>query len=463
MSVRIEREHDDYGGSETTGPLDTNADNDDQKVTAANLKGRAQITSYWHDRFGRVTELAIYGTNGGSDYDRSASSTAPASADNSPVRTTVFSDEGRVETIEDPLGRVVYREYDNLVRLTKEVRNYDASINSGNPSGTDDNQTVKYEYTDGLRTKIIADVPSGEADQETVYTYGTTKGALNGNSNLATGHLLNEVKYPDSASASDVVSYAYDAQVRQTWKEDQAGNVVESTYDGNGRRESIVVTNLESAFDGAVRRIETDYDQLGRPNRAMQYDAVTGGDVVDEVEFEYDAWGGVIAFTQDLNSEIGETGSIDDEEVRYTFEKSTSGRNVVRRTGVTLPSGNEVTFDYSSTGSLHHDELSRVSGMRDGSVVLVRYAYNGLASLVEQKYSTIDLQNQSFNSSGSYTRLDQFNRPTDYIWDDPNGFTAYSVSLEWDRLGNVVSTADTVHDGLDRKLSIDALDRITRP
>jgi len=46
----------------------------------------------------------------------------------------------------------------------------------------------------------------------TTYTYGTTKGTAAGDSKVSTGHLLRESKYPDSANASDVVTYAYNAQ-----------------------------------------------------------------------------------------------------------------------------------------------------------------------------------------------------------------------------------------------------------
>ena len=36
-------------------------------------------------------------------------------------------------------------------------------------------------------------------------------------SEIATGHLLKSVAYPESTGPSDVVSYAYDTQGRQIW------------------------------------------------------------------------------------------------------------------------------------------------------------------------------------------------------------------------------------------------------
>ena len=64
-------------------------------------------------------------------------------------------------------------EYDALGRRTKEIKNY----GDGTPSGTDSDVTIRYEYANGLRTKYIADLPSGQTDQETLYIYGTTKGS----------------------------------------------------------------------------------------------------------------------------------------------------------------------------------------------------------------------------------------------------------------------------------------------
>jgi len=73
MRVSIQRKHNDVdtGSGETTGALDTNADNLPLKVTAANLKGRAQITANWSDQFGRVTDTVQYGTYNASDFGRS--------------------------------------------------------------------------------------------------------------------------------------------------------------------------------------------------------------------------------------------------------------------------------------------------------------------------------------------------------------------------------------------------------
>jgi len=115
MSATIERHHDDYGGSETTGALDTNADGDELLYTAANVEGRIAITAMWHDDLDRVVDVVRYGTNGGSNFDRDGLS-VPARSDTALRTTTTFNDDGTVQQTTDPRGLVMRAEYDDLGR-----------------------------------------------------------------------------------------------------------------------------------------------------------------------------------------------------------------------------------------------------------------------------------------------------------------------------------------------------------
>jgi YD repeat-containing protein len=180
LRATISRLHSDIGGGETTGALDTNADGLDLKLTASNLKGRVQITSYWYDRVERELNRVEYGTYNGSDFDRSGLS-VPASSSTALRTDTAFNDDGTVLSATEPMGKVTNYVYDAEGRRTKEIKNYDAGVNSGNPYGTDQNVTVTYGYSAGLRTTLTAKMPSGGTDQVTTYTYGTTKGTGTGN------------------------------------------------------------------------------------------------------------------------------------------------------------------------------------------------------------------------------------------------------------------------------------------
>ena len=256
------------------------------------------------------------------------------------------------------------------------------------PSGTDSDVTIRYEFVDGLRSKYIADLPSGQTDQETVYIRGTTKGTPSA-MKISTGHGLRATKFPDSTNAgttsasidsdsSDVVSHAYDAQEATTYTKDQAGNVIEVDFDLRGRPTARKVTTLASGFDGAVRRIATSYDSLGRVELTTQYDAASSGSVTDEVKSSWDGWGNLSKYEQDRNSAVGASGSVDDYEISYAFEKATTGRNTLRRTSMTMPSGAVTDFKYRTRNNLLDSVASRVTDLMRGATTLAVYDYVGV-------------------------------------------------------------------------------------
>jgi RHS repeat-associated protein len=460
MTAVIGRYHDDWsiGGTETKGALDTNADNDDLKYTAANLEGRIQITAAWYDQFGRRTDSVAYGTNGGSDFDRDGLS-VPARSDTALLTEYEYNTDGTLKEVVDPRNLKTRYEYDDAGRQSKVVNNY----TDFSPSA-DTDQTTKYEYTDGLRTKLIADLPTGQNDQETVYTYGTTKGASAGDSKIATGHLLQKVQYPDSSGGTDVVTFAYNAQSQQIWTQDQAGNVIETDYDDSGRETHRRVTTLDSDFDGAVRRISTTYDNLGRRQLVTQYDNATAGSgsVVDEVKYTYEDWGNLEKSEQDHNSAVGATGSVDDYEVSYTYAKATGGRNTIRRSGMTLPDGTALTYTYRAGGRMDAN-ASRVTYVQVGGTTRAEYAYNGVGQVVGITYPEPDVMSQQFGStSGSYPDLDRFNRVTSSRWtkDLLTDVDFYDLDISYDRNSNITLAEDNVHAGFDVDYTIDNLNRL---
>jgi len=264
-----------------------------------------------------------------------------------------------------------------------------------------------------------------------------------------------------------VVSFAYDAQGEEVLRKDQAGNIVETDFDGSGRLTQKRVTTLAGGFDGAIRRIATAYDGLGRRQTVTQYDnaAVGSGTVQDEVKLTYDGWGNLEKLEQDRNSAVGAEGSVDDYEVSYTYAKATAGRNTVRRTGITLPSSASVSYDYRSVAGRHDDDVSRVTTLTTGAVVVASYQYNGLGQVVEQDYNEIEVMWRQFGStSGEYPDLDRFNRVTSSRWtkDLATDVDFYDVDITYDRNSNITLVEDNVHSGFDVSYSIDDIDRLTR-
>ena len=463
MQARIERLYDDKGASETTGALDTDGDSDALKYTAANVKGRIQISGLWYDLLDRQVDRVEFGTYGGSDFDRDGMS-VPARSDTALRVTYTYNDDGTLREVTDPKGIVQRTEYDALGRRTKVIANY----TDGTPGGgthVDEDQTVSYAYTNGLQVTITADLPSPQTDQVTTYTYGVTKGSSAGDSEIARGDLIHTATYPDSASGTDVVSFAYNAQGQQIWKKDQAGNVQETDFDTAGRETARRVTSLDGDFDGAVLRISRTYNSRGLPELVTQYDAATSGNVVDEVKYGYDSWGLLSSFAQDRNSAVGASGSVDHYLISYTWAKATSGRNALRLVSVTFPSGRTVTLSYRSTAYLHDDEASRVTQILDEGTPVATYNYNGLDTVVGTTLDEPDVMSKLFGStSGSFPDLDRFNRVVTSRWtkDLATDRDFYRVDLGYDRNSNIVSAEDGVHAGFDVLYTNDDLNRLVR-
>jgi RHS repeat-associated protein len=465
MEAVIQRFHDDKGSGETTGALDTNADSDSLKYTATNLEGRIQISANWNDTLDRPTDTVHFGTYGGSDFDRDGMS-VPARSDTALRTTTTYNDDGTKLETEDPKGIKTRTEYDAAARWTKVIRNYTDGTPGGGGNG-DQDQTAAYAYTDGLQTSITLDLPSGETDQVTTYLYGTTKGTSAGDSKIATGHLRQKATYPDSSGGTDVVTFAYNAQSQQIWKKDQAGNIIETDFDTAGRETHQRVTTLDADFDGAVRRISTTYNSSGFRELVTQYDNATvgSGSVVDEIKYSFDGWGYVSKLEQDRNSAVGASGSVDDYEVTYTWEKATLGVYTLRVDQYTTPSGNLIDFDYRTTNDLHDGEASRVTLVKDGSTAVAYYWYNGLDSVVGTTlYEPSVFSNLFSSASGDYPDLDRFNRRTTVDWtkDLATDRLLHNVALAYDRNSNITSADDSIHAGHDVLYTMDSLNRLLR-
>ncbi|HRQ74020.1 MAG TPA: hypothetical protein PLU35_13420, partial [Phycisphaerales bacterium] len=265
MTAVVGRLHGDYGVGQTTGALDTNADGDPLTITAANLEGRVQITAFWYDALDRLTDTVAFGTYGGSDFEREGMSVPARSA--TALRTTVTYDtDGSVLEVEDPAGITTRYLYDEAGRTVATIANHTGG-SLAEPVRDHDVYT-RFEYQNGLQVKMWVDldgdgVEDAGDDQVTTYTYGVSPGDDPGPSAVAAGHLLRQVTYPDSASGSDVVRFAYNAQGEQVWTRDQAGNVVESDYDELGRLTHRRATTIAGGFDDAVKRISTAYDARG--------------------------------------------------------------------------------------------------------------------------------------------------------------------------------------------------------
>lgn len=465
MTGSISRHPDDYGGGATTGALDTNADGSDLKYTASDLEGRVQVSCSWFDRFGRVTDTAFYGAFTTTDLDRAAITTAPSRADTVLVTTTTFDTDGTVLETTDPKALKTRFLYDQAGRTTATIGNY---VN-GTPSGVngDDDVYTRYVYAAGHQTKMWVDFDGDGSedsdDQVTTYTYGVTKGTSAGDSKISSGALLQKVTYPDSSSGSDVVTFAYNALGQLIWTKDQAGNILETDFDTAGRETHRKVTTLASGFDGAVRRVSSTYDNLGRTTLVTSWsDASPGsGSVVNEVGYEFDGWSNLTEYSQDPDSALGSSGA-GPYDVSYVLAKATSGRNTLRRTSQTL-CGKTWTLDYD-TGNLD-SVASRVTYIKESSTEIARYWYVGQSDLVGRVFAEPDIFWNQFTAGtpATYPDRDRFNRITSSRWTKDLTTDSDFVDLDvvYDRNSNVVSADDAVLAGNDVLYANDSLNRLT--
>jgi YD repeat-containing protein len=433
MRATIERFHDDYGGGETTGALDTNADNDRMVVTAGNLEGRSQITAMWHDDLGRLENVVAYGTNGGSTFTRTALS-VPARGPNALRTTYDYDDTGEQFSVVDPKGAEARFGFDDAGRQTSVTQNYE----DGTPESLepDKDQIVRYGYANGLRTTYTADLPS--SDQVTTYIYGTARsGSSVEDSLVATSHLLYQVQYPDydsGASPVDRMTYAYNAQGEEIFRQDQDGTVLEKTYDLAGR----LVTDAASALgtdiddlgigtdiDGAVRRKEYAYDGLGRMTTATQYSATTSGTLVDQVAYTYGEWGRMTAFSLDVDSAVVGGSGIAPYTCAIDYTRtwaaitpaSRSGSRLVVADSVTLPGGAFYSFVQDSTG--YHEQAGRTSSVKDGvptTVATFQFVGDRRVSKVALEVHDFVMDYADGASGGSYADWDRFNRVIEDEW-----------------------------------------------
>ncbi len=398
----------------------------------------------------------------------------PSRSDTVLVMTTTYNTDGTVQDVTDPKGIVARTEYDAGGRVTRRIANY-VDGTPGGGAADDEDQTIRFEYTNGLQTKYIADLASD--DQETVYTFGVPKGTGAGDSALASNRLLWKVQYPESSGGTDVVMTAYNALGQVTSVKDQAGNIIDTAYDLSGRPVSRVANTVAAGFDSTIRGIGTSYLSRGGVDKVTQYSDTAMTTATDQVKHEYDGWGNLETLTQDVDGVIG-AGGIAARSVSYTYAANTgSGKpNVLRRTGQTLPGSFSLNYLYTGTVNGNASRLYEVNveaGATD--VPIATYEYLGSGTVVSTALPEPNASTGVFNSGATtYPDIDDFGRVTTSDW--KRGTVPYvDFRLAYDRNGNITSETDemvarqvtgggwTANDHyFDRVFTNDSLNRLTK-
>lgn len=266
-------------------------------------------------------------------------------------------------------------------------------------------------------------------DQVTRWFFGTTLA----DSGIASNHLLRTKIYPESddrpAPATDGpdgvysrLEYTYNRQRQQTTFKNADGTVHEYDYNKAGAMTEDRVTVLAEGLDDAVLRIDYSYNNRGQSWKVTSYDAATGGSVVNESAFEYDAFGNLIKDWQ------SHAGAVDGSTPKVAYEFTSGAGNQMRKVSVTYPNGRVVEYLYGDTDSMD-DHLNRVSAEKvtgEGQN-LVEYRYVGRSWQVRLTYPEPDIMcdyrkqmGQPDGDAGDpYNGYDRFGRTVDMPWTTP--------------------------------------------
>jgi RHS repeat-associated protein len=424
------------------------------------IGARVYYAANYYDAADRLTASVDVGTNGGAAWTRP--STAPASSDTVLVTTYAYNGAGWVQDVTDPRGLDTRSYYDNLGRVTKSVQDY-----TGAAEGAENDVPTEYTYDgSGHLLTVQADEP-GAAYQRTQYVYGVTTA---GGSGVNSNDILAAVRHPDPStgnpSAGQQDSYTVNALGQVLTAADRNGSTHTYSYDILGRRTSDAVTTLGAGVDGAVRRIQTAYDTQGNPYLVTSYDAASGGNVVNQVEYVFN---GLRQLTGEYQSHSGAVVIGSTPEVQYTYTEMAGGANNSRLTSITYPSGYALSFNYNSGLD---SNISRLSSVSDSGGVLESYLYLGLGTVVERDHQqagvnlTYVKQGSDPNANGDggdqYTGLDRFGRVIDQNWYSPSSGTSNDrFQYGYDRDSNALWRNNLVNAAFGELYNYDSLNQLT--
>jgi len=436
----------------------------DLGTPTSGIPARVSYTAGYFDAANRLTASANVGTNGGAAYTRSA--TIPTRSDTVLVTTYSHDAAGRVEDVTDPNGVISHTHYDALGRTTITIMNYTGNA----PDAQSDVTTVFTFDSSGRLASRTAVQPSGTPSQVTAYVYGVS--AATGSS-IASNDIMAETRYPDPttglASSTEHDVYTTNALGERISFTDRAGTTHTYSYDVVGRQRADAVTALGSGVNGAVRRIESAYDSLGRVTTVTSFNASSGGSVTNQVARAFNGFG---QLTSEWQSHTRLVDTATTPRVQYVYSEGDGG-NHSRLTQIVTPDGTVTGFTYTGID----DAASRVSAMTgpaaDGSetsVSLEVFKYLGVRAVVERARPEIGIMltmattTEATGDAGDrYTGFDRFGRVVDQRWITGSGSTATDVDrygYAYDRNGNRLARSNALASAFNETYSYDALNQL---
>jgi RHS repeat-associated protein len=418
---------------------------------------RVSYAAAYYDTADRPTAAVDVGTNAGAAWTRPGA--VPARSDTILVTSTAYDDAGRAFRVTDPRGLEGRTYYDLLGRSTKAVENYV----DGTVSDTDDKTTEYSYFGPGLLRTLTGDLTGG-GSQTTQYVYGVSPAD---GSALTSNDLVREVRHPDkgtgAASASEHDLFSYDALGETITATDRNGTVHAYRFDVAGRPTADAVTTLGAGVDGAVRRLETAYDSAGRAYLFTSSDAASGGNVVNQVQRQFNGLGQIV---KEYQAHGGAVDPATTPNVQSTYSEMAGGANHSRLTSLVYPDGFTVNYQYAAGVD---DGISRLTGLANGATTLESYSYLGLGTVVTRAHpqSGVDLTylKQAGEPDGDagdqYSGLDRFGRVADQRWINAAGTDLDRYRYGYDRDANRLYNQDLLNGTLGELYSYDGLNQLS--
>lgn len=371
---------------------------------------RASVTGIWSDALGRQVAVAAYGTNGGEDLV--LPSDIPARSDTVLVTSFTRDVAGDVVASIDPSGVVTRAELDALSRPVRKIEAWTGAAPSG---GSDRTVEMAYNLDGNMTLHVLKNAVTG--DQVYRWVYGTTLE----DSGVASSLLLREHVTPDSPQALDPtapplpgnVLFAYNIQGQVVSRTDQAGTRHEYDYDDVGRLIGDNAQTLGPGVDGAIRKIRTLYDALGRVVAVTSDNQY--GSVANQSAFTFDGYGRMLADIQ----QSGGVCTPSSPRVLYAYAAGSTG--TLRRTSTTLPSGTVVGYAYGAVGSAD-DMLGRVTSVTlpADSATAVTYTYMGASTVISRSMPqpglTMSMSGFPGDAGDTVGGIDRFGRVESMPW-----------------------------------------------
>lgn len=234
------------------------------------------------------------------------------------------------------------------------------------------------------------------------------------------------------------------------------------------RFSTVISTATNDFVQSTTDRIQLDYNGRGQLSALAQ----SRGDGTwdrDTVAFEYDGYGNLTSFDQeipwfsDATNGLGVTASIE-RSFDYAWERSaTSGPSHIRLASNTYPDSTSLTYSYGGT---INSPISRVTSLTYGGTLVASYAYLGMERLATTHYVENSVYSTLRNPSGDFDALDRFNRITRSRWNrtrTTNEVPFYDTTVYWDDGSNVTGITDHVFDSdFNFVYANDELDRLTQ-